>query len=187
MLRRNVLKLAATAGAAWTAGALASALSSSIPIIDAHVHPFDTSRSGGVPWPEKSDTVIYKPALPPRYAKIAKPLGVVGAIAIEASPLQSDNDWVLGVIENNPIMVGMVGDLIPGSPSYLREFDRLHRNPLFLGIRYGNLWNRDLGADMNKPDFMPGLKRLAELGLELDTANPNPDLIDAITKVSAHP
>ena len=39
----------------------------------------------------------------------------------------------------------------------------------------------------SRPDFMPGLKRLAELGLELDTANPNPDLIDAITKVSAHP
>ena len=37
---------------------------------------------------------------------------------------------------------------------------------------------------MNKPGFLPGLKRLAELGLELDSANPNPDLIHAITKVS---
>ena len=64
MLRRDLLKLAASAGAAWTAGPLALALSSSIPIIDAHVHLFDTSRPGGVPWPEKSDTVIYKPALP---------------------------------------------------------------------------------------------------------------------------
>ena len=184
MLRRDVLKLAASAGVAWTAGPLASALSSSIPIIDTHVHLFDTSRPGGVPWPEKSDTVIYQPALPARYAKIAEPLGVVGAIAIEASPLASDNDWVLGVIGKNPIMVGMVGDLVPGSPTYLRELDRLHRNPLFLGIRYGNLWNRDLGTDMDERGFIPGLKRLAELSLELDTANPNPDLILAIIKVS---
>ncbi|MGB7198915.1 MAG: amidohydrolase family protein [Acidobacteriaceae bacterium] len=184
MLRRDVLKLAASAGAIWTAGPLASAISSSIPIIDAHVHLFDTSRPGGVPWPEKSDTVIYKPALPASYAKIAKPLGVVGAIAIEASPLESDNDWVLAVIEKNPIMVGMVGDLVPGSPSYLRELDRLHHNPLFLGIRYGNLWNRDLGTDLKKAGFIPGLKRLAELELELDSANPNPDLIHAILNLS---
>jgi predicted TIM-barrel fold metal-dependent hydrolase len=184
MLRRDFVKLAATAGAAWASDPLASCLSPSMPIVDAHVHLFDPSRPGGVPWPERNDPVIYKPALPPRYAKIAEPLGVVGAIAIEASPLVSDNDWVLGVIEKNPIMVGMVGDLIPAAPSYLSELDRLHRNPLFLGIRYGNLWNRDLGTAMDKPGFIPGLKRLAELGLELDTANPNPDLIHAIAKVS---
>ncbi|MGB8479554.1 MAG: amidohydrolase family protein [Acidobacteriaceae bacterium] len=184
MRRRDVLKLAASAGAAWAARPIASALSSSIPIIDSHIHLFDTSRPGGVPWPQKSDSVIYKPALPGRYAKIAEPLGVVGAIAIEASPLTSDNDWVLRVVADNPIMVGMVGDLIPGSPSYLRELDRLHANPLFLGIRYGNLWNRDLELDMKKPGFLAGLKRLAELGLELDSANPNPALIRTIADIS---
>ena len=184
MLRRDALKLAASAGIAWASGPIASALSSSIPIIDSHVHMFDTGRPGGVPWPEKSDTVIYKPALPDRYAKIARPLGVVGAIAIEASPLASDNDWVLGVAEKNPIMVGMVGDLIPGSPSYSRELDRLHKNPLFLGIRYGNLWSRDLATDMNKPGFLADLKKLAELGLELDSANPDAALIRAIADVS---
>jgi predicted TIM-barrel fold metal-dependent hydrolase len=78
----------------------------------------------------------------------------------------------------------MVGDLVPGSPSYLRELDRLHANPLFLGIRYGNLWNRDLASDMKKQGFIPGLKRLAELGLELDSANPNLELIRAIAQLS---
>lgn len=184
MRRRDILKFAASAGVVCATSSMASALPSSIPIIDSHVHLFDTSRPGGVPWPEKSDSVIYKPALPGRYAKIAEPLGVVGAIAIEASPLASDNDWVLRVAADNPIMVGMVGDLIPGSPSYLRELDRLHANPLFLGIRYGNLWNRDLGLDMKKPGFLAGLKRLAELGLELDSANPDPALIHAIADVS---
>lgn len=171
---------------AWTAGPLTSALPQSIPIIDTHIHLFDTGRPGGVPWPEKTDTIIYKPALPERYAQIARPLGVVGALAIEASPLARDNDWVLSEVEKNPIMVGMVGDLIPGSPTYFRELDRLHANPLFLGIRYGNLWNRDLGVDITKPDFLPGLKRLAELQLELDSANPNADLIHAIVQVSNH-
>ena len=153
-------------------------------MIDTHIHLFDTGRAGGVPWPEPGDTVLYKPSLPERYAAIAKPLGVVGAIAVEASPLASDNDWVLGVAERNPVIVGMVGDLVPGSPDYLRELERLHANALFLGIRYGNLWNRDLGLDSKRPEFMPGLKRLAEYGLELDCANPNAELIRSIVGVS---
>ena len=68
-----------------------------------------------MPWPEKTD-VIYKPSLPDRYASIARPFGVVGAIVVEASPLASDNDWVLSLAANHPILVGMVGDLIPGTP-----------------------------------------------------------------------
>ncbi len=55
---------------------------------------------------------------------------MVGAIVIEASPLPSDNDWVLQLAANHPILVGMVGDLIPGTPSYAKELDRLHKKPL---------------------------------------------------------
>ena len=184
MQRREVLQLATSAAFAWGARPLASLLPPALPMIDTHIHLFDTNRPSGVPWPEASDSVLYKPALPERYAAIAKPLGMVGAIAIEASPLASDNDWVLGVAERNPMIVGMVGDLVPGSPSYLRELERLHANALFLGIRYGNLWNRDLGLDRKRPEFIPGLERLAEYGLELDCANPNAELIRAIVEVS---
>lgn len=184
MRRREVLKLAASAGIAWAATPLATALQPAIPIIDSHIHLFNPDRPGGVPWPEKSDTVIYKPALPDRYARIARPLGVVGAIAIEASPLASDNDWVLKVAAANPIIVGVVGDLVPGTSSFQKELERLHSNSLFVGIRYGNLWNRDLSVDIKKRGFVADLKLLAQLGLELDTANPDPRLIHAIVEVS---
>ncbi|WP_348269139.1 amidohydrolase family protein [Edaphobacter paludis] len=185
MRRRNFLKLAASAGASWATRPIHAAVSASqIPIIDAHIHLFDPGRPGGVPWPEPSDTVIYKPALPDRYAKITAPLGVVGAIAIEASPLLRDNDWVLEVAARNPVIVGMVGDLIPGTPDYAKELERLHANSLFLGIRYGNLWKRDLGVDSRNPDFISDLKRLSGYGLELDSANPDDDLIRAIVGVS---
>ncbi len=157
-----------------------------IPIIDTHIHLFDPGRPGGVPWPEKTDTALYKAALPERYQSIAGPFGVVGAIVIEASNLLSDNDWVLNVAANHPIIVGMVGDLIPGTPAYQKDLDRLHANPLFLGIRYGNLWDRDLAVDAKKPEFLPGLKMLAERGLVLDSANPDPSLIRAIAGVSDH-
>jgi L-fuconolactonase len=186
MQRREFLQLGASLAAGWAAAAAADTLPSTVPVIDTHIHLFDPGRPGGVPWPAKTDTALYKAALPDRYASIARPLGVVGAIVIEASPLATDNDWVLNQAANHPIIVGMVGDLIPGTPSYQSELERLHANPLFLGIRYGNLWDRDLAIDAQRPGFLPGLKMLAERGLVLDSANPDPSLIRAIAGVADH-
>lgn len=196
MRRRDLLKLAGlSAGAAVLRSSSialadpdpfggAAAGSESTPIIDTHIHLFDTLRPGGVPWPEKTDAAIYKPALPPRYVEMTASLGVVGAIAIEASPLPSDNQWLLNVARNHPVMVGVVGDLVPGSPTYMSDLERLHGDPLFLGIRYGNLWNRDLAADLDNPGFVDGLKALAQAGLVLDSANPDAKLIGAIVQVA---
>jgi L-fuconolactonase len=184
--RRELLKLGGSLAGGWMTSRVAGASPPAIPVIDTHIHLFDPGRPGGVPWPEKADTAIYKAALPERYAALARPLGVVGAIVLEASPLLSDNDWVLSQAANHPMIVGMVGDLIPGTPTYEKELDRLHQNPLFLGIRYGNLWDRDLAVDMQKPEFLPGLKMLAERGLVMDSANPNLNLIRAIAGVADH-
>ena len=169
------------------AGSVASANMSAqatVPIIDTHIHLFDPRRPQGVPWPEKSNTVLYQPALPERYRKIAAPLGIVGAIEVEASPWLEDNQWVLDVAAKDTIIVGTVGDLEPGKPEFRRQLDRFHRNPLFLGIRYGNLWNRDLSAELTKPKFVEDLKALADAGLELDTANQDTALIQATVRLT---
>ncbi len=191
MQRRDLLQLAATGAAALALRRGAAAVTASKPgdgpdtepVLDAHIHLFDPTRLGGVPWPRPDDTVVYKPALPERYAALSAPFGVRGAIAIEASPLLSDNDWLLGVVERHPIMAGAIGDLVPTDPNYRRELERLHRNPLFLGIRYGNLWNRDLAADLDKPGFIEGVKDLAAAGLVFESANPDPRLIKALREV----
>ncbi len=158
--------------------------SAPIPIIDTHIHLFDPTRPQGVPWPEKGNTVLYKAALPDRYRKIAAPLGIVGAIEVEASPLLEDNQWVLDIAAKDKIVVGTVGDLEPGKPDFRKQLDRFHRNPLFRGIRYGNLWGRDLRAELANPEFVAGLKALAGAGMELDTANPNPSLILDVVRVT---
>jgi len=186
--RRDVVKLAALGAAGLvlpeTVRAAAKQIPVQFPVIDTHIHLFDTTRTWGVPWPTKDDLVLFKPALPPRYVELSAKHGVAGAIAIEASPLKSDNDWLLKVVAENPVMVGMIGDLIPGTPSYMADLERLRKNPLFLGIRYGNIWNRDLSADLDKPGFVDGLKALAHAGLTLDSANPDEKLLAAILKIS---
>jgi predicted TIM-barrel fold metal-dependent hydrolase len=155
-----------------------------IPIIDTHIHLFDTTRPQGVPWPDKNDPVLYQPALPDRYRQIAVPLGVRGAIEVEASPWLEDNQWVLDVAAKDSIIVGTVGNLEPGKPEFGRNLERFHRNPLFRGIRYGNLWGRSLAKEIEKSEFRSDLKLLSQAGLTLDSANPNPELIAAMVRLT---
>jgi L-fuconolactonase len=155
-----------------------------IPVIDSHIHLFDTNRPQGVPWPPKDNTALYKPALPARYEQISRAFHVVGAVEIEASPWLEDNQWVLDIAQQNPMIVGTVGNLEPGEPAFREQLARFHKNPLFRGIRYGNLWGRDLGARLSKPAFIEDLTALAEAGLGMDTANPDPALINAVVRLT---
>lgn len=156
----------------------------SIPVIDTHIHLFDPARPQGIPWPPKDDEVLYKAALPQRYREVTRGLGIAGAIELECSPLLEDNQWVLDVAADDPLIVGMIGDLEPGTPGFRAQLERFHRNPLFLGIRCGNLWGRDLSADVLRPGFISDVRAVAAEGLTLDTANPDPALLAAVVRLS---
>jgi predicted TIM-barrel fold metal-dependent hydrolase len=158
---------------------------SSIPVIDTHIHLFDTSRPGGVPWPSKNNPahkVMYQPSLPSRYRKVVDGLGIVGAIEIECSPLLEDNQWVLDVARDDTIMVGTVGHLTPGTPEFRPNLERFHKNPLFRGVRYG--LGGQAGQEVDRPEFIADLKALADADLVMDTANPSVSLLEGVVQVS---
>ena len=171
----------ATLSSHSTAG---QAPATAIPIIDTHIHLFDPTRPQGAPYSGAPGTGPPQPALPPRYRALAAPLGVVGAVKIEASPWVEDNLWVLEVAERDTIVVGVVGNLEPGKPDFAEMLERYHKNRLFRGIRYGNLWGRDITKEANNPAFIDGLRLLAQADLVLDTANPRVDLLQAIVKIT---
>jgi L-fucono-1,5-lactonase len=160
----------------------ATAQPAPIPIIDCHIHLFDQTRPQGAPY--SGGGTNKEPALPARYRKLAEPLGIVGAIEVEASPWIEDNLWVLEVEEKEPFMTGTIGNLQPEKPEFKEYLDRYHKNRLFLGIRYGNLWGYDLGSQVANPVFIEGLKLMQQAGLTMDTANPRPDLIEAVIRVN---
>src|SRR5262245_25247879 len=102
--RRTFLSQAA-GFAALTAGIQLEAQNQGFPpIIDTHIHLFDQTRPQGAPYTGGKENT--EPSLPPRYRKLASPLGIVGAIKIEASQWIEDNLWVLETIEKDTIMVG---------------------------------------------------------------------------------
>ena len=160
-----------------------AAEAASFPIIDTHIHLFDPTRPGGVPWPPK-DSPIYKPALPDRYRRLVEPLGIKGAIEVECSPLLEDNQWVLDVAAKDKFILGMIGDLEPEKPDFRKQLDRFQKNPLYLGIRCGNLWGRDFSAQVGQPEFIAGIKALAAADLTLDIANPNTVLLNDLVRLT---
>src|SRR5262249_24335138 len=115
------------------------------PIIDAHIHLFDRTRPQGAFWRPKDDPVPGVSALPSRYRDVTRSYGVVGAIAVEASPWLEDNQWVLDQAAKDPIIVGHVGFLDPGTPEFGKNLERFHKNKRYLGIRYSNRNNREGG------------------------------------------
>ena len=180
-LQRRAFLGSAVSAAFGGASRSVVAQTTTIPIIDCHIHLFDQTRPQGAPYSGGSRNTA--PALPARYRKLASPLGIRGAIKVEASPWIEDNLWVLEVEEKDPMMVGMIGNLQPDKPEFKEYLDRYHKNRLFLGIRYGNLWGYSLVKQVTNPPFIEGLKLMQQADLALDTANPQPDLLEAVIRV----
>ncbi len=151
--------------------ALEQAGTPAFPVLDTHIHIFDKTRPEGAPYPRDMPDGGEPPqgmvALPNRYKAIAAPLGVVAAIIVEASPRVEDNQWLLDVSANHPIIVGLVGRLDPADAAFPDHLARLVRNKLFIGIRQGQL---HLGLE--NPAYIANLKRLADADCSLDVDTP---------------
>ncbi len=170
------------AGAAAASATMALAQPDSIPIIDTHFHLYDPTRPQGAPFPRTPNA---PPFLPRHFRETATPLGIVGGIEVEASPWIEDNLWVLMMIQDEPMIVGTIGNLDPLKPEFREYLERYRRNKLFLGIRYGNVWeNQNLVTAVDRPEFIDNMKALAQTGLTLEVANPRLDLIDATVRLT---
>mgnify|MGYP001174112301 FL=1 len=138
-------------------------------IIDTHVHIYDPFRPEGAPWPEPDD-LIYVTTRPDRCKEQAVPAGVDGVIVVECSGWVEDNQWVLDLADDEPFLLGLVGNLDVHDDSFETHLERFSKHPVYRGIR-ARLW---------RPDDFDGLRRLADLDLSLDLS-----LSDLSLKVAA--
>jgi L-fuconolactonase len=153
-------------------------------IIDTHTHFYDPTRKEGVPWPGKDDKVLYRPVLPAEFVKLTKPYGVTGTIVVEASAWLKDNDWLLDLAKDHPILQGIVGRILPGDEAFSVHLQRLSKNQLFKGIRINHEEVKTLSIDVEQR------KRIATM-IDVDASldvNLSPDrLPDLITLAKALP
>lgn len=140
-------------------------------VVDAHTHFYDTTRSGGVTWPRREDALLHRPVLPNEWARLARPEGVTATIVIEASRRIEDNQWLLDLCaaDRPPAgmqgLLGVIGNLPLGDPSFAALLDRFAANRHFLGIRTGAATLGRVGDD---PAVAADLSRVVKLGLAVD-------------------
>jgi L-fucono-1,5-lactonase len=149
-------------------------------IIDTHTHFYDPTRPQGVPWPGKDDPFLYRPVMPQEYEAMARPLGVAGTVVVEASPWVEDNQWILDLAERERFIVGLVGNLLPGSEEFRTQLRRFGKNRLFRGIRIGA---GALKAGLEQPRFLADLKALSDRDLELDV-NGGPEMLPSVARLA---
>ena len=136
-----------------------------IPAIDTHTHFYDPTRPQGVPWPPPADRLLHRPHLPDEFTSLAAATDVVGTVVVEASPWLEDNQWLLDLAGEYPVIVGIVGNLSPGSPAFPQHLARFARDPLFRGIRLGA---QALANGLGASGFDDDVRRLADTGSSMD-------------------
>ena len=147
------------------------------PSVDTHIHVYDPARPQGVPWPPKNLDVLYSTHMPARFVTLTERLGVVGAVVVEASPWVEDNQWVLDVAKDNPIIVGFIGNLEVGQPQFASQLKRFAANPLFRGLRLRDV---TIPKGPGEAAFVDDMKRLADRQLTLDVVGDSPILADVL-------
>lgn len=169
LTRRSFVQVAVAGVAAAAVGRAEEGGLRPARIVDTHVHFFDPTRPQGVPWPPKDDALLYRTTLPENYRALPVPQAVDGVVVVEASPWAEDNPWVLDLAAREPLIAGVVGNLMPGAPDFAAHLKRFAANRLFRGIRIrdGSL-ERLLGEKV----FVDDLGAAAERGLCFDVHSP---------------
>jgi len=135
-------------------------------IVETHIHFWQTSRPGGVPWPTPDEGPIFRDVLPPEYSAFAKSQGVVAAGIVEASGIVEDNQWILDLVKNDPFYSFFVGNLEIGAPTFAADLNRFAGDPRFVGIR-GYLTGPAEGITLSSAQ-LTNLRDLAARGMTLD-------------------
>ncbi len=149
-------------------------------IIDTHTHFYDPSRPQGVPWPSKTDPLLYRTVLPADFRKISSPYGVTGTVVVEASAWVEDNQWILDMAKTDKTLMGLVGHLEPNAADFAANLERFHKNKLFLGIRLGA---KPIADCLANPQMLANVKRLADANLMLDAIG-QPEVLEHVARLS---
>jgi L-fuconolactonase len=152
------------------------------PIVETHIHFWQVTRPGGVPWPTPAEGPIFRDVLPAEYSAIARANGIVTAGIIEASGIVEDNQWILDLVRGDRFYSFFVGNLEIGAPTFARDLARFSRDRRFVGIR-GYLTGPAEGITLS-PAQLASLRDLAQRGMSLDiisrgTKNPK-DQVQAL-------
>lgn len=134
--------------------------------IDAHQHFWQYSAEQ-YEWIDDSMAKLRRDFLPSDLERELRAAGFDGSIAVQAQQSIAETEWLLGLADKNPFVIGVVGWVDLRSPQVGEQLSRLSRNPKFLGVRHIVQSEPD-DRFLLGPEFLRGIAALAEFDLSYD-------------------
>jgi L-fuconolactonase len=153
--------------------------------IDAHQHFWNPAR-GDYGWMPKDDPVLTRPYGPADLWPQLQSAGVDGTVLVQAAPTVQETEYMLGIADATPWVLGVVGWVDFENRDDLRHLERLANHPKFKGVRP---MIQDIPDDdwMLRPDIAWAFDAIRDLGLRFDALG-FPRHLDNVLKVlNRHP
>lgn len=153
--------------------------------IDAHQHYWNSGR-GDYGWMPKDDPVLARTYGPGDLAPQLAAAGIDGTVLVQAAPTLAETEYMLGLADATPHVLGVVGWVDFEDPGQRRSLERLAGHGKFKGVRP---MIQDIPDDdwMLRPDVEWGFRAVAELGLTFDALGFPRHLDNFLTLLSRHP
>lgn len=102
--------------------------------LDSHQHfwRYDAQQYPWIP----SGSPLQRDWLPSDLASLQEPLGFAGSIAVQARQSLEESDWLLGLADADPRIVGVVGWVDLQSVDAASQIAGLAAHPKFVGVRH---------------------------------------------------
>lgn len=134
--------------------------------IDSHQHFWNYSAAA-YPWIGTGMERLAGDFLPADLEAVARPVGVVGSVAVQARQSLDESRWLLSLAERDPFIHGVVGWVDLRSERVAEDLVALARHEKFVGVRH---------VVQDEPDprfvlgdaFVHGVRMLHQFGLTYD-------------------
>lgn len=135
-------------------------------MIDAHQHFWNPAR-GDYDWMPMDNAILARSYGPADLTPHLKQHGIQATVLVQAAPTINETEYMLGLADATPYVVGVVGWIDFEKPDDLAQLRRLAEHPKFLGVRP---MIQDIPDDdwMLRTDIQWAFEALCELDLTFD-------------------
>ena len=154
-------------------------------LVDAHHHLWEYNHRDYV-WMSGEMTSLRRNFLVSELEVVMREAGVDGTVVVQARQSTQETEWLLGLAERNPFILGVVGWVPLCAPEIARELDRLALRPQLKAVRHV-LHDEPDELYMLRDDFNRGVALLKDHRLVYDILIFERHLSQTIEFVDRHP
>jgi L-fuconolactonase len=154
-------------------------------LIDAHLHLCEYNHRDYL-WISGEMTSLHHSFLVPELEALMRDARVGGTVVVQARQRTQETEWLLGLAEHNPFILGEVGCVPLSAPELAKELDRFALRPQLKAVRHV-LHNEPDDLYMLRDDFNRGVALLRDRHLAYNILKFERHPLQTIEFVDRHP